>query len=80
MSPRKLARRRRKLFSIYIGHLPQDITKVILKIFFKHIIKYDMHSKDPNVLRLTVIEVKLQFITYMYSVCGYILILSNCIA
>ena len=33
MSPRELSRWRKKLFSIYVGHLPHDITKVILKGF-----------------------------------------------
>lgn len=33
MSPHELNRWRRTLFSIYVGHLPYDITKVILKGF-----------------------------------------------
>lgn len=33
MTPREICRWRRKLFSIYVGHLPCDITKVIFPPF-----------------------------------------------
>lgn len=36
MSPRELNRWRKKLFSIYVGNLPYDITKVILDVLLFH--------------------------------------------
>ena len=48
MSPHELARWRRKLFSVYVGHLPYDVTKVILKGFL-----YNMHN---NPFRIPVLE------------------------
>lgn len=63
MSPHELARWRRKLFSVYVGHLPYDVTKVILKGFL-----YNMHN---NPFRIPVLEPPLPWNSKMPPVVVY---------
>ncbi|XP_078369470.1 uncharacterized protein LOC144653369 isoform X2 [Oculina patagonica] len=50
MTPRELNRWRKKLFSIYVGHLPHDITKKELVQLFSEVGNVqDVHLQPPNV-------------------------------